>query len=173
MADQATLITRNGSPANVSQARGANPGDHPSNATEMEPNASAMVSSVSAFGENLLTLGELQARLAAKELVQNCQAARTAVEVGLAGVLIIVGSVPIVLLGIAEILVSELAMKRGYALLSVAGAAILIGGASVAFSGSWLRRKRLGFPISGEELTRNLNWVRTVLRYSGRFPQGR
>jgi hypothetical protein len=130
-----------------------------------------MVSSVSAFGENLLTLGELQVRLAAKELVQNWQAAQIAVEVGLAGLLIVVAGVPILLLGIAEILVSELAMRRGYALLSVAGAAILIGGAAVAFSGSWLRRKRLGFPISGEELTRNLNWLRTVLRYSGRSPK--
>jgi len=168
MADQATVTTRNSSVANGSQTRGASSGDRASMADGKEPNASTMVSSVAGFGENLLTLGELQARLTAKELVQNYLAARTAGAVALAGFLIAVASLPIVLLGIAEFLVSELAMKRGYALLGVAGAAILIGGVSVAFAGSWLRRKRLGFPVSGEELTRNLNWVRTVLRYSGR-----
>ncbi len=130
-----------------------------------------MVSNVAGFSEGLLTLGELQARLAAKELVRNYQTAKIAGAVGLAGFLIVVASVPIVLFGIAELLVSELALKRGYALLGVAGVAILIGGSSVAFAAIWLRRQRLGFPLSGEELTRNLNWVRTVLRYSGRFPQ--
>ena len=173
MADQATLTTMNRPAANSSQPRGASPGDRASTAAEKQPNASTMVSNVAGFGENLLTLGELQARLTAKELVQNFQAAKTAGALGLAGFLLAVASVPIVLLGIAELLVSELAMKRGYALLSVGAAAILIAGVAVAFAGSWLRRKRLGFPLSGEELTRNINWVRTVLRYSGRFPRGR
>ena len=170
MADQATVTARNGAVANGTQTRGASTGDHASTPDGKELTASTVVSNVAGFGENLLTLGELQARLAAKELVQNYQAARTAGAVGLAGFVIAAANVPIVLLGIAELLVSELAMKRGYALLSVAGAAISIGGVSVAFAGSWIRRKRLGFPVSGEELTRNLNWVRTVLRYGGRFP---
>jgi len=172
MADQAPLITRNGSAANGPQSQGTSPGERAATAAGKEPTASTMVSSVAGFGENLLTLGELQARLTAKEFVQNCHAAKNAGALGLAGFVLAGGSVPIVLLGIAELLVSELAMKRGYALLSVAGAAILIGGLSVAFAGSWLRRKQLGFPVAGDELTRNLNWVRTVLRYSGRFPYG-
>ena len=173
MADQATLTTANGSAANGPQARVPGLGERPSTAAGKESNATTMVSSVADFGENLLTLGELQARLAAMELVRNYQETRTAGMVCLAGIVIAFASVPIVLLGIAELLVSELTMRRGYALLSVAGAAMLIAGGSVAFAGSWLRGKRLGFHLSAEELTRNLNWVRTVLRYSGRFPAGR
>jgi Putative Actinobacterial Holin-X, holin superfamily III len=170
MADQATLTTRNGPASNSS---GASSGNGASTTAEKQPNANTVVSNVAGFGENLLTLGELQARLAAKELVQNLQAAKNASALGLAGFLIAVASIPIVLMGIAELLVSELAMKRGYALLSVAAAAILIAGVSVASASAWLRRQRLGFPLSEEELIRNLNWVRTVLRYSGRFPRGR
>jgi hypothetical protein len=173
MADQATLTTMNGPAATGSQSRGASLGDRVSTEAEKQPNASTMVSNVAGFGENLLNLGELQARLTAKEFVQNVQAAKTASALGLAGFLLAIACIPIVLLGIAELLVSELAMKRGYALLSVGAAALLIAGVAVAFAGSWLHRKRLGFPVSGEELTRNLNWVRTVLRYSGRFPRGR
>lgn len=171
MADKATMTSINGPAANGASSRGVSSGDRASSASGQEPNASSVVSNVTGFSESLLTLGELQTRLAAKELVRNYQAAKTAGAVGLAGFLIVVASVPIVLFGIAELLVSELAMKRGYALLSVGGAAILIGGSSVAFAAIWLRRQRLGFPLSGEELTRNLNWVRTVLRYSGRLPQ--
>ena len=171
MADQATITSMNGPAANGGPRRGVSSGDRASSASGQEANASSVVSNVAGFSENLLTLGELQARLAAKELVRNYDAAKTAGAVGLAGFVIVVASVPIVLLGIVELLVSELAMKRGYALLGVAGAAILIGGSSVAFAAIWLRRQRLGFPLSGEEMTRNLNWVRTVLRYSGRPPQ--
>jgi Putative Actinobacterial Holin-X, holin superfamily III len=171
MADQATLMNRNASATNGAQTR--SPADRGSSAAEKEPGAGDMVSNVAGFGENLLTLGELQARLVARELIQNYQAARTAGTVGLVGILVAVSGIPVVLLGIAELLVSELAMKRGFALLSVAAAAIVLGGGVVAFVGTWLRQKRLGFPVSTEELTRNLNWLRTVLRYSGRIPRGR
>ena len=173
MADQAPLTSRNDPVANGSPTRGMSRGERDSTAAEQEPNASNMVSNVAGFGENLLTLAELQARLAAKEFLHNCQEARNAGLLALAGIVIAVAGLPIGLLAIAEFLVSELAMKRAYALLSVAGVAILIGGVSVAFASSWLGRKRLGFPVSAEELIRNLNWVRTVLRYSGRFPLGR
>jgi hypothetical protein len=173
MADQASMTSMNGPAANRAPSRGVSSGERASSAAGQEPSASSVVSNVAGFSESLLTLGELQTRLAAKELVRNYQAARTAAAVGLAGFLIVVASVPVVLLGVAELMVSELAMKRGYALLGVAGTAILIGGGSVAFAAIWLRRQRLGFPLSGEELTRNLNWVRTVLRCTGRPPQQR
>jgi len=132
-----------------------------------------MVSNVTGFGENLLTLAELQARLSATELRQNLEAAKTSGAIFLAGSILAVASLPVALAGIAELLVSELALKRGYALLIVAAAAFVIGGVSVASAGFWLRRKRPGFPLSAEELTRNLNWLRTVLRHSGRLPSRR
>ena len=50
-----------------------------------QPNASTMVSSVAGFGENLLNLGELQARLTAKELVQIVSRPGPPARLGLAG----------------------------------------------------------------------------------------
>ncbi len=163
MADQATVRTRNGPPDASPTAGGGTPG-----AAGGEPSATSMVSSVAGFGENLLNLAELQTRLSAMELRKNVEAAKSGGAVVLGGTALFLASLPVALMGIAEVLVSELALKRGYALLIVAGAGFVIAGGCVAAASLWLRRKRLGFPLSGEELARNLNWVRTVLQYSGR-----
>ena len=79
------------------------------------------------------------------------------------GLVLAVASFPLVLAGIAELLVSELGIKRGFALLSVAFVAF-------AIAGNWHHDRRLeapplivGFPLTSEEFTRNINWVRTVL----------
>jgi len=83
------------------------------------------------------------------------------------------GTLPVLLAGIAELLVSELSMKRGFALLSVAVVALAIAGAGVTIAMVQFRRRRLGFPLTTEELTRNLNWIRTVVLHSGRSTRQR
>jgi hypothetical protein len=136
----------------------------------IEAGATAVVSNVAGFGENLLNMAELQTRLSATELRKNVEAAKIGGAVILGGAVLAAASVPVALAGIAELLVSELVLRRGYALLLVAGAAFVIAALCVAGAALWLRQKRLGFPVSAEELSRNLQWLRTVLRYSGRPP---
>ncbi len=80
---------------------------------------------------------------------------------------------PVLIAGVAEVLVSELEMNRGAALLSVGLATMAIAGLSIAVGRHWLRKKLFGFPLASEEFTRNVNWVRTVLRQSGRWPKHR
>jgi uncharacterized membrane protein YqjE len=171
MADQATVRTNGPSavrPGAVPAAAGAAPAGSRNGACPAD-----VVSNVTEFGENLLTLGELQARLAVIELNQNVEAAKVGVLVALAGAALALASLPVVLAGVAELLVSELGMKRGYALLSVAVVALAIAGPCIAIAGSHLRRTAVGFPLTREEFTRNLNWVRTVLLYSGRSSRRR
>jgi hypothetical protein len=133
----------------------------------------AMVNNVAEFGEHLLSLTELQTRLAGLELKQNVRIARVTVPVILGGAVLGIASLPIVLAGIAELLVSELGMKRGFALLSVAVVALAIAGSSIAIAAIRLRRKAAGFPLTTEEFNRNRNWVRTILLHSGRSARGR
>jgi hypothetical protein len=64
-------------------------------------------------------------------------------------------------------------MNRGIALIVVAGAAFIIAGIGVAIAVARLRGADLGFPLTREEFTRNLNWVRTVLLHSGRSARSR
>jgi hypothetical protein len=170
MADQATMTRFTGPTGNGAAAHGSSGSIRSSNANVVDPSASGMMNSVAGFGENLLTLGELQARLTAIEIRQNLDSVKSGGALFVAGSILAIASLPIVMVGVAELLVSELGMKRGYALLSTAATAIVIAGACIVIARSWLRKKPFGFPLAGEEFARNMNWLRTVLRHSGRWP---
>ena len=122
------------------------------------------------FGENLLTLAELQARMAAVELRQNVAAVKVASVLLVAGTLVALAAVPVILFGIAELLVAELACAARYAFLAVGSLTVGIAVCCAIAAALWLKRRRLGFPLTSEEFTRNLHWVHTVLRLSGRHP---
>ena len=132
-----------------------------------------MMNNVAGFGENLLTLGELQARLTAIEIRQNLDSVKNGGALFVAGSIVAICSLPVVMVGVADLLVSELGMKRGYAILSVATTAIVIAGLCIVVARSWLRKKPFGFPLASEEFARNMNWLRTILRHSGRWPLNR
>ncbi len=168
MADQAALKEKNGPAAGLRQA-----GDRSAAAIGGGGAAGQVVSNVAGFGENLLNLAELQARMAAIELRQNVDAMKTVATVLVAAALFALASFPIVLAGAAELLVSELLWRRGYAFLTVGLTAFGIAAFVAVAAAVWLSRKRFGFPLSSEEFTRNLNWVHTVLRLSGRRPAHR
>jgi hypothetical protein len=123
---------------------------------------------VAGFGESLLTLAELQARLAAIELRQNVQAARAGMFLAVSSSAAMLSGLILLLAGVAELMVSELGVRRGVAFLSVAAFALAAGAGCLAVAATRLRSNRLGFPLTYEELARNLNWLRTVLRHSGR-----
>jgi hypothetical protein len=133
-----------------------------------EAGAGQVVSNVAGFGENLLNLAELQARMSAMELRQNLEAVKTVGVVFASGTVMALAAVPVVLVGIAELLVTEAGLGRGAAFLTVGLSTIGVAAVCVASAAVWVRRQRLGFPLSAEEFSRNLNWVRTVIRLSGR-----
>jgi len=125
-----------------------------------------MIGSVAEFGHDALTLAELQARLAALEWNENAAKAKGSVlALAISGILAC-ATLPILLIGIAELLAEF--VRRGYAYLIVTGVMALVIGIVVAVAVSTLRRQGLGFPRTREELTRNSQWLRTVLMHSGR-----
>jgi hypothetical protein len=124
--------------------------------------------SIAGFGDNLLTLTQLQARLLAIETKQNFQLALVYGVPALCAAVLSVAGLVIALAGVAELLVVELELKRSQALLGVGIAAMLVGIGSIAVVAVVLRRGWRGFPLSREEFERNALWVRTVLRQSGR-----
>jgi hypothetical protein len=83
-----------------------------------------MMSSFAGFGENLLNLAELQTRMTAVELRQNVAAVKAAAAVLVMGGLIALTTLPVILAGIAELFVSELGWRRGYAFLTVGSTAM-------------------------------------------------
>jgi hypothetical protein len=138
--------------------------DHP------EPSVNSVVSNVAGFGENVLNLTELQFRLAVVELKRNFDTAKSGGLLVVVGVLVVLGALPVAFAGIAELLVSELALSRGLALLIVSGIAGMIAACCLVIATIKLRRQHLGFRLSSEELSRNVMWLRAILRHSGRIP---
>ncbi len=114
MADQATMKTNGPATASAPGARA--PCRRP-DGDASDAGAGDVVTNAAEFAEHLLTLAELQARLAAIELKQNVQAVKFGGAVMLVGAVIGVAGLPIALAGIAEVLVSTLGMNRGAALL--------------------------------------------------------
>jgi len=144
MADQATVKT-NSSAGHRLGAIPSGPGAGPTPANNGNaPCPGDVVTNVAEFGENLLTLAELQARLTVMELKQNVQTAK--------------GTVAVIL---------------GGAVLGIAVVALAIAGSTIAIAAIRLRRSVVGFPLTTEEFTRNLNWVRTILLHSGRSVSAR
>jgi hypothetical protein len=148
MADQATVNRGNGVPINAP--------------------ATAVVSNLAEFGNDFATLAELQAKLAAIDLKES--AGRAAVPAGLlAGALVLLlGSVPVLLIGVAELIVRFTSIGHDLALLLTAGGAIVVAGAIGALAAPRLRKSFESLQRSREELARNVSWIKTVLTYSGR-----
>jgi hypothetical protein len=167
MVDQATMSASNGAGVSRDAKNETSSGRAPST-PDPATGAGQVVSNVADFGENLLNLAELQVRMSAMELRQNAQSLRSVAALFLSGSLLALASLPVVLAGVAELLVTELGFRRGYAFLAVGFAAFGLGALGAALAAVWLGRKDLGFPLSADEFTRNLNWARAAIRRTGR-----
>ncbi len=159
MADQAT-VRGAGQPG----AGGAHPNG----------NSGGVVGGIAEFGNDVATLAELQAKLAALDMKDSYERAFVPVVVIVAGVVLAVASLPVLILGIALVLAGAFSLHEGWAMVLVA---LIVLASSALLAYLYLRKLPHSFePLrrSREELTRNLAWVRTVLVHSGRsFPRRR
>jgi putative superfamily III holin-X len=134
-----------------------------------DKNASAegMVGNVAEIANDVLTLAEFQAKLAALDFRE--AAGKAAVPIGLtmAGLVLLAASLPVVLLSLAWLLATALQIHVGWAMLMTASVAMALAGIAGGFGATRLIRSFDSFRRSQEELSRNLSWVRTVLRYRG------
>jgi len=148
MADQASMSRSNG---NSSQA---SPG--------------SLVGNIAEFGNDVATLAELQLKLAVYDAKDCVSRATIPVIVAVAGSAVALGSIPIVLLGLADWIASSTQLSVAAARLIVGIAALILAGVGVVIALRASLRSLEGFRRSNEELARNLSWVRTVLVHSGR-----
>ena len=103
MADQATMTGNGPATARSGIAVGGDPGRSPARGGN-GAGPIAVVSNLAEFGEDLLNLAELQARLAAIELKENIEATKYGAVALLAGSMLALGTLPVLLTGIAELL---------------------------------------------------------------------
>lgn len=128
----------------------------------------SVLGGIAEFGSDVMTLAELQAKLATLDMKESVTRAAIPLVLGTAGLGLALGSVPVILAGAALLLAPALEISIGLALVLTAATAIflalVLGG--VALAG--LRHSFDSFRRTREELNRNISWIRTVLVQSGR-----
>jgi hypothetical protein len=81
---------------------------------------------------------------------------------------VLLGSVPVLVAGVALLLAEALKISIALALLLTALAAMAGAGVVLTVAASRLRHSFDPLRRSREELVRNISWIRTVLVHSGR-----
>jgi len=127
-----------------------------------------LVGGIAEFGNDIATLAELQYKLAMFDLSEAIQKALIPLALMVVGALFVLGALPVLLFGVAELIVSAFNIKIGWALLLTSITTIVLAGAVLTICALRIPDALSGFRRSREEFQRNLAWVRTVLVHSGR-----
>jgi hypothetical protein len=133
-----------------------------------------VVGNITEFGNDVMTLVELQAQLAALDFKAAMARATIPLVLIVVGTSLLLASLPVALLGFAWLVASALSIDEGWAALLTAAVTAVV----MAIVAAVALRRLLGslesFRSSREELVRNIAWIRTVLVHSGRsIPRGR
>ncbi len=133
---------------------------------------SAEFDGVAEFVDDLSSLAELQAKLAAADFREAARKSAIPIVLTVVGLAVITASVPVALFAAGWLLALALKIHQGWALLLTAGAALALGGLFAGLGGMRLRHSFDSFRRSRKQLWLNVAWIRTVLVTSAR-PQPR
>jgi hypothetical protein len=148
MADQATVSRNSGS------------NNHASPLT--------MVGNIADFGNDIATLAELQAKLTLLDAKEAAAKATTPLTFLGAGMVLGLASIPVILIGLADVIARSANIPTGVSQLIVGVATLVLAGIAALIGWKGSMGSLTSFRRSSEEFTRNLSWIRTVLVYSGR-----
>jgi len=134
--------------------------------------SSAEFEGVAEFVDDLASLAELQAKLAALDFRDAARKSAVPSVLTAAGLTVVVASIPVALLGAGWLLATALMIHQGWAMVLTAGVAAAVGGAVAVVGGMRLSHSFDSFRRSRQQLWVNLAWIRAVLVQSAR-PHGR
>jgi hypothetical protein len=128
----------------------------------------AVVENLGEFAHDVVTLAELQAKLfiADVQTFKSGVVFPTALMAG-AGILAL-GCIPVLLMGVAWLLVDYQVLSRGWAFLVSTAAGLILAGIMGAIGWASFRRQLNILERSQVELERNITWIKSVLKHSGR-----
>jgi hypothetical protein len=125
------------------------------------PNVAA---SVSELTHDVIELTELQAELLKLDVKQSVDKARTTLILSVVGVCVLLGTIPVALFTLAELLVEQLAWSRSAAFGAATLVGLLLSGIIFGVAWGYIKRGLLSLERSREELNRNIAWLKSTLR---------
>lgn len=128
----------------------------------------AVVENLGEFTHDVLTLSELQVKLFAADFKDLKSGAVTPLALmGLAAV-VALGAMPVGLMGVAWMLIDHQVLSAGWAFLLSAAGGLLLAAILGVTGWIWFRRQLAVLERSQTELARNVTWIKSVLKHSGR-----
>lgn len=120
--------------------------------------------SVSNLAHDAVELGELQFKLIKADGIEAAKRARSSIAFVTVGLALLVASLPVALLAVAEVLIEIGEWSRLLALSASAGGALLLS-LLFALAGWWhLKQSFATWERSSVEFNRNVQWLKSVLR---------
>jgi len=132
------------------------------------PLVEGVFGNIAGFAGDVATLAELQAKLASHDLKESLSHATIPAGALIGGGVLALGSIPVLLIGIGELLGPMVGLSHGGAMLVIAILTLVLAAGMALFALPALKRSFASFQRSREELVRNIAWIKTVLTYSGR-----
>ncbi len=123
-----------------------------------------VATSFSGLAHDVIELGELQSQLFVHDVKSTAQKTRTSLVLGVVGACILLGSVPVLLFALAELLVEQFGWTRsaGFAVAALVG--IVVSGGILAAAWNRLSVGLSSMQRSRDELSRNIAWIKSSLR---------
>lgn len=128
--------------------------------------AKVVARNMAEVAHDAIKLAELQVALLKMELRDFLRAAATPVVLLLFSFLLILGCIPVVLLGLAYMLVDFAGLSPALATCSVGAIGVVGAGLAAVWGAQKLRAVALALERSRGEFQRNLDWVKHILKFS-------
>lgn len=113
--------------------------------------------------QDALRLADLQLQLLTLDVAEFWERARFGIVLGLAGLVVLLGTLPVLLLALAEVIDANMTLSRAASQGIVAVAAMLLAGIGMGISARYLTRAGSSLQRSQAELRANLAWLRSIL----------
>jgi uncharacterized membrane protein YqjE len=127
-----------------------------------------VVGGITEFGNDVVNLVELQAKLALLDLKDCASQVAKPLALVAGGLSLILGTIPVLLLGVAALVATALNISNGWAQILTGGIVLITSAIIVGVAAMRIVPSFSSFRRSSEEFQRNAAWLRTILLYSGR-----
>jgi uncharacterized membrane protein YqjE len=128
------------------------------------PNVAASVSDLT---HDVIELSELQLQLLALDVKQSAAKARLSLILAVAGVCVLLGTIPVALLTIAALLVDQLQWSYAAAAAVATLIGLVVSGIVLGIAWAYIKKGLVSLERSRDELRRNVAWIKSTLRTRG------
>lgn len=118
---------------------------------------------VAEFLGDVASLVDLQAKLVFLDVKETVKEATLPFSLAAIGIALIASSLPVALFGAAWLLATALGWHLGWAMLLTSAIALIVAGLATVYGWRRVRRSLDRFRRSGNELAKNVTWIRAVL----------